>query len=1608
MTLDELKGLTPTAAIAKVAEFAGVSPSTIDGQWRVESNRGTHPTMTNSKSSAKGHFQFIDKTHATWEKRLGAKLDRFDFHDALFEYGHQMKENMAATKGNEADAVRMFYRGPDRSMWGDADVADYTGKVFNKNVPGPSNTVTRSAPAAGPGMRTVTPMARPASELFSLRGVDVEAAYKDAEVAPATPAPVFSKTSTRAMLPPDMGSNEITGAGTAASTTETFARQKAKDDMKFGSIYETDTLLGAAYNRVMAPTFDLFMRDETPADPAFVKDLHENWTTRMAGMNEAEQDRLADSKNQDEFNHNLFRIQERRQNDLTSSKGGTLSVLGADLMAGVLDPTTWATGIMAGKAFAMAGYGANALARSGRPVAAALSAAGENVVGNVAWDAAQEVMGEHKSVYDYALSAATGLIPSVISSPLAYREGTKNFAQNILDNVAAKNIALHTEAVANLGPSATPDVIRAEVSRIEAEQIKSQRASLSAAPPEADRMDAPNLDEFVDEAPAAPAAKGEAPVTGPANDMPVGKELSDWNTAVVESRLVGVTRDEIDALPAGVQIVGAAKDNVQFKSLSESVKSLADEFLPPGYKLAIGLHTPGKAEGVYYGLGNNSGFIALKGGSDAQGVAVHELGHAIMDMHLSSATPEVQAAVKKAFADWTEKYRAPGEAGAAARMRSPQGRNLPQQDGGASLQSQVRDATGEKYEKYFGNFDEYGAEQFAKYIEAGLQGVGPAKDVSFSKWLISYAKSLFRDLQNLFKSAKDKQVLRADARLEDFFQGVRKSVKEGQSVGGKGVKEMAMPVGGWAAAGARNIGPQPGRISGADWDLAQKYHLDLMPQVTPREKAEFKATVDLYRKAESWVAANPRDDAKIRMIGDNSLVNVALPATLLATSDNPVARMVAGTLLEQSTGAQGRRATAALAKVMLEEKYIGNTISEYDRFYRVWRNENGGGVIEDFAKNKVRENFNKAVMLERENRLRGVVTTPHPMVKSAADSMDAAFERARLDQVDTKVVGWARLPDSSVGYTPHQIAAARLQEATPAQLRVFTLALAEQFKQIEGWSADFSDELARKYLDHARVNANGGHEIPANVHNPQAASMVKGALEAMGMDKAEVAAMMGRYAAGGPSHTKKRVHLDLTTQYPDGEGGTMTLMSLFNTDQVSLLRSYSRRVSGEVALAQHGVMGAQGMTLIRRALEFGPKVELKTMQAFDQVAAELLDKPFGTAAAKWMDRVMTMNATARLGGMGFTQLGESLNGIWHVGVGHTMSSIKAMPRLRGEVAALARGDKVSNGILSSMEVPGGGGEFGLEGYKLSTPFDSPEQAYNTYGHDASGWFDRVLRGAAHAQGTLSMHRMIQAVQVRGMAEQITLKALRFIKEGGESKALADMGFTPDMVSRLKADLPNMVVYDAAGRVKEFDITKASDAQLGAQFNQAVRRGAGQIIQRSYIGEQGKWAHDGLLRLLTQFRSYPLVAMEKQWGRQKGMHGALGAMGILLGSMAAVVPIYYARVALNAVGRDDGEAYMEKALDPMTVARASLNYVGVAGMSGDLMDALSGLTGMGESMGGRTGANKGIVGSVVPSIGYIDDLYKAAQNPSDPHKLAQTMPFSRTPMLIPLINGLRDD
>jgi hypothetical protein len=161
--------------------------------------------------------------------------------------------------------------------------------------------------------------------------------------------------------------------------------------------------------------------------------------------------------------------------------------------------------------------------------------------------------------------------------------------------------------------------------------------------------------------------------------------------------------------------------------------------------------------------------------------------------------------------------------------------------------------------------------------------------------------------------------------------------------------------------------------------------------------------------------------------------------------------------------------------------------------------------------------------------------------------------------------------------------------------------------------------------------------------------------------------------------------------------------------------------------------------------------------------------------------------------------------------------------------------------------------------------------------------------------------------------------------------------------------------------------------------------------------------------MTQFRTFSLTSVEKQWARQVGNVGTAKTLGMMLGAMSIAAPLYMARTYLASIGREDQESYLEKQLSAAQIARATLNYIAMSGLAGDFLDATTAVTGIGEATGGRSGASKGFVGNVVaPAAGLVDDVWRGLQNDkegTDPHELLKTLPFNRHPLLIPAINAL---
>lgn len=1345
----------------------------------------------------------------------------------------------------------------------------------------------------------------------------------------------------------------------------------------------------------------------------------------LAGYTQEEQDHIRAGASVAERQRLRFDIDYNKEQREVGMKSGLGWAIAGSIVAGAPEGAALGVGVAAG--LARVGMGSLQLAKAGKQGAAVASSVAENAGVNVAVTALQDHMTPDVHGADYVIGALGGVVGTLAVAPSIFRAG-KNIEDDalrgILDTAVQDRHTRVAAARAELGEDATP----AEVNKLAvARQVEEVQADLGAqrggVPADRKLIDDDTNAELMGDKPEAPEGEGTFDASMWDTGTPAAKHASEDPAHFSKTPLAdrtryferdpsalieageGMTIQAMRRLQPGVTLGPQVKAAAHLRPAAAAVKDLVEQMLP-GKRVVLAVADDVKlsarataqlgrkvaANGVVYST-TEGHVIGLSGAprtpTEAMLTAVHEVGHVIFHEKFPDIPKPLLSRMVAEHGEFLAEMRAGKEA--ARLKRFSEGSNNVVDEKGA-LRGRLPD------DAYTASFDEYTAESFTRWVQQRARS--GKSDLQLDKGVVALIKSAWESVKRLWELALQKGYLAKDEAFHEFFDRVLQGTLKDADMAPTGFLDDSIKL------------PDLGDFSVAartDADIIRDYGLDVLASKSAAQRATLKAMVGLYRKAEAYPMP---DQARMSKLLSSSAMQAVAPTALkLLNSKNPVARMAAAELLESGGGAGGRRTTAAIHKWQREQEFMGNAVNDFQRLYHDWRNVNGGNTREDFLKGEKFKAFNRAVATELEDRLQGRAGTGNASVSQAADVMEQAYERMRIAQKTTKTPGWAALPESSIGYMPHRMSPGTVRALTPGQARAVHSALAQQFEALEGFDADFSKQLASKYLGVIKQRGTSGYSAPMGVASSDAADIVEESARAMGMSADEAAALAKRVQRAAPAHTRHRLQLDLTASHQLEDGSTFKLLDLFETDQLTLLRSQASRVSGEVALVRHGIMGSTGMKLLRQAMsDFGTdKATNAELEAFDQVSAEFLGRPFGNSGGVWLDRALTFNSLSSLGGIGFNQAAEFLNGAVTLGVRHALSAVGGFGRLRSEIIALSKGQAVDNPIIGSIELYGGA-EFGTGHYKLVFPFDRPDRHTEVFGSDDLTVADRLLRAGSHLQGKLSLWRAITAAQERGMAEQIVHKALRYVNEGKESKALADMGFDPDTVAALKAELPRIARFDN-GRLVEFDITKMENQQAADAMVQAVHRGTRQIIQGAFIGETGKWAHSGFLRLLTQFRTFSLIAIDKQWNRQVGNHGTAAALGMLIGTMSFAAPIYMVRAGLQSLGRPDQDEFLEKKLAPTTIAREVLNYTALSGLSGDLLDALGSVAGV-QATGGRSGSNKSFVGNVVaPAAGKANDIWGAIQNNregTDIHGAVSQLPFARLPWLYPAVNALRDE
>lgn len=1599
-----------TDFLAETDTLLGIPHGTSERQIRQESAMDPRAV---SPAGARGLAQVMPATLASLSKRMGKELDPHNPEHALVMHRELMRENLQKF-GNLPDALRAYNAGWDKGRWNNPETVDYVQRVYRPGADGADllPASIRSAPAP-------TPSPARAASLEALyeaaKGLRLPKALQPTAVAKAAAAATaLAAAPVKAATPED----------------EWYARASVQDQQAVKDQAERDAFSGMDGPKaalMAGMTGDLIRR---LARPEFTPDGTVAAEDELVGYTVEEQDYIREGASKAERDRIKFDFDDRKEAQRQAGLHGTGWALAYGALAEA--PLAVATGMGATLGLAKLGMGSVALAGAGRTGAAAGSLVAENVGTGLALTAAQDYMTPFVHAEDYLIGSLGDTIGIAAGAPSVIRaaRGVETDAMlSILNRAVEGKQAALAEARAKLGEDATPEAVAQEAGRIQVEQIKSTvheaRGSLGA-----DRKLIPDdvNDVLMGEVPvkaevgeatldasgwgsvstATERAKFESenPLDSVKFDPADRSRLFERDPTNLQIAAEGLTIPAMRQLPTGATVLPQLAATAVARPAVTAIKELVDKMLP-GVRVVVGLADsvrlakqasdqlkakigPDQVGGVMYtvGEGHVIGMNANgKSATDMLFTGTHEVGHVVLHQYLKDVPQDLLRRMAVEHGEFIREMRS-GRATAALKRFREGSEQAIKADG--TFAGRMRDSA------YNASFDEYGAEAFVRWAQRRQRGDAP---VLSDPGVASLFKAAWEGIKRLWEMALQKGYLSKDVAFDEFFDRVLNgSLKEVH--GGYLDDSIQLP-----DLGSFDIGP----AARTDADIIRDYGLDTLAGDSPAQAARLKAMVHLYRKAEAYPVP---DAARLsKLMSAAPMKWAASTAHTLLSSANPVARMVAAELLEHGAGAAGRRSNAALAKWIHEQEFMGNAVNDLQRHYAAWRNANGGGLIEDHFGGTKWQEFNRRVALLMENRLAGRADAEAPAVIAAADVLEAGYERMRAAQQQLKTPGWGSLPATSFGYMPHRMSAGKLREASPAQRRVLHQVLTEQFQGIEGFDEAFSKSLASKYIDIVTKRGTAGYSAPIGVHSVEAADIVEQSAAAMGMSRDEANALAKRVLKAAPAHTRHRLQLDLTRQY-DIDGQSFQLVDLFETDQLALLRSQASRVSGEAALVKHNIMGSTGLKLLREAMGdhgmAGAKATNAELEAFDQVAAEFLGQPFGKQNGKWLDRATLLNGIISLGGIGFNQAAETLNLATTLGVRHALASVSSARRLRAEIIALSKGQAVNNPIIGSLEV--GGAEFGTGHYKLVFPFDNPHRP-EVYGADTANAFDRLLRSGSHLQGKLSLWRAITAAQERGAAEQIVHKALRFINEGKISKNLADMGIDDALAQSIRNDLPNVAQFDAQGRLLAFDVTKLSDPDAANAFVQAVHRGSRQIIQGTFIGETGKWMHSDVLRMMVQFRTFSLVAVEKQWNRVAGNHGSAAALGILLGTATLSLPIIMIRAALASLGRPDQEEYLEKQLHPVMLARNTLNYVALSGLAGDLTDAVSAVGGL-EATGGRSGSNKDFLGNVAaPALGRVNDMWGAIQNTkegTDVSAAVRQMPFSRLPFLLPAVNALRPD
>nr|CDQ33420.1 hypothetical protein BN993_02862 [Virgibacillus halodenitrificans] len=270
------------------------------------------------------------------------------------------------------------------------------------------------------------------------------------------------------------------------------------------------------------------------------------------------------------------------------------------------------------------------------------------------------------------------------------------------------------------------------------------------------------------------------------------------------------------------------------------------------------------------------------------------------------------------------------------------------------------------------------------------------------------------------------------------------------------------------------------------------------------------------------------------------------------------------------------------------------------------------------------------------------------------------------------------------------------------------------------------------------------------------------------------------------------------------------------------------------------------------------------------------------------------------------------------------------------------------------------------------------------GEDAQSRMERIYNNAAgwvqDKNMLLSGFRTVQngseELAQRSMLDQLLQAADGRLKfKDKDLQVWRDAGLDDDEFDEVMKYIKDNPEYvDIGGEQVRVFSADSMDPALRDKLGAAMSSVLGRQMQRNFIGESSIWVNKELGKLLTQFRTFSLVSLEKQLiAGIRGNHAVL-AQKLMYSTLLAYLA-YNGRVAVQAKLKDDPEEYVRKSTEGMAGVIGVMNMNNVYGGFGIPLDGLATVNALPEEWmsGGKSWGFRGYGVDSVPAAGVLKDV-----------------------------------